>query len=454
MDTTKIKNIFKLFDEDVDYHYLSTFQEELNRQCNLILVPTAVVALISWLPYIFLDKSLYGGMPVLIVLRSGWTLAGIVSLILHLSPRFKGKNYWLLFSLVCYLEVASAIIAGAVKADPAYMGGYAMLILVIPLMPFKIIHSITMLSTSLFIFIITGAISRINFDLMDEQYGLYNLVAAAIASTIGIFVLDNIRKVGYDKNKMNYLTNMELKVATMEIFQINEELKKADTLKSKLLEIAASDLKKPLQNIMECTQILRDEVKEDESSTRKLHAVYRSTENMLNLITKLLKSLSIDRGKLVLKKSDVDIGELIESVIEANKPISDKKNQKIFFTVEKKCMVNGDEMLLKEIFENLLGNAVKFSYPGKSIWLNVSRHGPGVTVKVRDEGPGLNEDDKKKLFVRFQKLSAKPTAGESSTGLGLAITKDLAEMHDGKIRVESEPGRGCTFIIDFPKAAA
>lgn len=454
MDTVKIKNIFKLFDEDVDYHFLTTFQEELNRQCNLILVPTAIVALISWLPYIFLDKNLYAGMPVIIVLRSGWTLAGIISLILHFSSRFKDKNYWLLFSLVCYLEVASAVIAGLVNADPAYMGGYAMLILIIPLMPFKIIHSISLLSTTLFIFIITGAFSKINFDTWAKQYGLYNLLAATVASSIGIFVLDNIRKVGYEKNKLNYLTNMELKVATMEIFQINEELKKADTLKNKLLEIAANDLQEPLQNIMECTQILREEVKEDESSTRKLNVVYRSTENMLNLIIKLLKSLSIDRGKLILKKSNVDVGELIESVMEAHKPISDKKHQKIFFTGEEPSIVNGDEMLLKEIFENLLSNAVKFSYPGKSIRINVSRHGSWVTIKIRDEGPGLNKDDKKKLFTRFQKLSAKPTAGESSTGLGLAITKDLVEMHEGKIRVESEAGRGCTFIIDLPNAAA
>jgi signal transduction histidine kinase len=454
MDTIKIKNLFNLFDADVDYNFLTTLREELNRQCNLILVPSAVVAILSWLPYIPLDYSLFLEMPLIIVFRLGFTLAGVIALILHFFPYFKKENYWLLFSLICYLELVSAIIAGAVNADPAYMGGYAMLILVIPLMPFKIIHSIAVLSSSVFLFILTALITRLHFDSWGESYGLYNMVSSVVSSFIGIFVLDNIRKVSYEKNKLNYITNMELKVATMEIFQINEELKKADKLKSQLLEIAATDLKNPLQDIMACTQIIKDEVKEEPASIRRLNVIHRSTENMLNLITKLLKSLSIDRGKLVLKKSDVDIGDVFGNVIEINKPQLEKKNQKIFFNAEERCMVVGDKILLKEIFDNLLSNAVKFSYPGKSIWVNVSRNSAGVSVKVRDEGPGLSENDKKNLFIRFRKLSAKPTGGESSTGLGLAITMDLVEMHNGKIKVESEPGRGCAFIVDLPKVTA
>ncbi|MCK5058645.1 MAG: hypothetical protein KAT34_18470 [Candidatus Aminicenantes bacterium] len=454
METTIKKNIYKLFDADVDYHFLTTFRAELNRQCNLMLVPAAIVAIFSWLPYIPLDMSLFSEIRVIILFRLGFTLLGIVILILHFTPFFKNKNYWLLFSLICYLELASPVIAGLVKADSAYMTGYAMLVLLIPLLPFNKIHSITMMSSSLFLFIAIGFFSKINFDTWGEIYGLNNLAAATLVSFIGIFVLDNIRKVGYEKNKLNYLTNMKLKVATMDIFQINEELKTADTFKSKLLEIAAHDLRNPLQGIIECIRILEGEVKEDRLTAQKLHAIHRSTENMLRLITRLLKSLSIESGKLVLNKRDVDIGKLAETVISESKPNFEKKNQKILFTAEEKCMVNGDEMLLKEVFENLLSNAVKFSFPGKSIWVNVGRHGSVVTFSVRDEGPGLNEEDKKKMFGRFQKLSAKPTGGESSTGLGLAITRDLIEMHDGKIRAESEPGQGSTFIVRIPKASA
>jgi len=452
METSKIKNIFKLFDADVDYHFLTTFRTELNRQCNLILIPAAIVAIFSWLPYIHLDKSLFSEIKVIILFRWGFTLAGIVALVLHFTPFFKKKGYWLLFFLICYLQVASAVIAGLVKADSAYMTGYAMLILVIPLMPFNVNHSIMMMSSSVILFILTGFFSKVHFDSWGKVYGLNNLIVAALASVIGIFALDNIRKVSHEKNKLNYVTNMRLKVATMEIFQINEELKKANTLKSKLLEIAAHDLRNPLQGIIECTRIIEGEIKEDQLSVQKLRVINRSSEKMLQLITKLLKSLSIESGKLVLNKIDLDIGKLAESVINESKPSFEKKNQKILFTAEEKCMVNGDEMLLKEVFENLLSNAVKFSFPGKSIWVNVGRHGSFITFKVRDEGPGLKEEDKEKLFGRFQKLSAKPTGGESSTGLGLAIARDLIEMHGGKIRAESDHGQGTTFIVRLPKA--
>lgn len=454
MDTARIKNIFRLFDEDIDYIYLTTFQAELNRQCNLILVPAAIVAIFSWLPYIPLDRSLYRGIIIIVFFRLGFALTGIISLILHFTPLFKDKNYWLLFSLIYYMELASPIIAGLVRADAAYMGGYAMLILVIPLMPFKKIHSFIMLASSLFLFMVIGKILNIEFTLSATSYGLYNVAAASIASLIGILVLDNIRKVSYEKNRLNYITNMKLKVATMEIYQINEELKKTNLLKSKLLEIAAIDLKNPLQDIMACAQTLQGEIKEDQASVRELDAIYKSTDNMIKLITKLLQSLSIESGKLVLNKIHVDAGKLAESVIDAAKPYLDKKEQTLFFKVNGKCLLNGDEMLLQEILENLLSNASKFSPPGKSIWISIDQHDAVVIFKVRDEGPGLNKEDKEKLFTRFQRLSAKPTSGESSTGLGLAITHDLVEMHNGKIWVESEAGRGCTFIVEIPKAGA
>lgn len=454
MDTSRFRNIFRLFDEDADYTDSTTFQEELNRQCNLILVPAAIVAIFSWLPYIPLDRDLYGGIIIIVFFRLGFALTGVLSLILHFTPLFREKNYWLLFSLIYYMELASPVIAGLVRADAAYMGGYAMLILAIPLMPFRKKHSFIMMASSLFLFMVIIIVLNTKFSLPVTSYGLYNVVTASTASFIGILVLDNIRKVSYEKNRLDYIANMQLKVATMEIYQINEELKKTNLLKSKLLELAANDLQKPLQDIMECAQSLQGEIKADRSPGKELEAIYKSSGNMIKLITKLLKSLSIESGKLVLNKTHIDAGKLAESVIDAAKPYLEKKKQPLFFKVEGECLVDGDELLLQEILENLLSNASKFSPPGRSIWIGIDRHDAVVTFKVRDEGPGLNEEDKEKLFNRFQKLSAKPTAGESSTGLGLAITHDLVAMHNGRIWVESEPGRGCTFIVEIPKAGA
>ena len=242
IDQKRERTIFSLFDADVDYGESTTFQAELNRQCYLILKPTAIVAIFCWLPYIILDKALFQSACLIVCLRVGFTLVAITSLILRSKPFFKKYSYWLLFILCCYFELITAVILGLVKAHPAYMGGYAMLLLVVPLMPFKKIHSIIMLSSSLLIFTIMVFSTSIKFDTLPKKYGLYNLVGAAVVSCIAILVLDNIRKVNFEISQENYLTNMKLKVATIQIFTSNEELKEANELKSKLLEIAAHDL--------------------------------------------------------------------------------------------------------------------------------------------------------------------------------------------------------------------
>ncbi len=366
MDTKKIKNVFSLFDADVDYEESTTFKSELNRQCGVILVPTSIVAILSWLPYIPLDKELFPGLPVLPIFRLGFSLVGLAVLLLHFYPPLKKKNYILLFILISYVELVTAVILGMVKAEPAYMGGYSFLVLVLPLMPFKRIHSIFLMFSCLAVFALVGYWTHLTFNNWGKIYVLYNLFGASMISIIAVFLLDKVRKISFERNRLNYINNMQLKVATMEIVQINEELKKANDLKSKLLEIAAHDLKNPLQVIIGCIELLQDEV-EDNSCLDQLSIIYRSTDNMINLITRLLKSLSIESGQFVLHKTDTSVTRLVDEVVHDQQLHVSKKNQEIIFNKCEDCIVHGDELLLKEIYENLVSNAVKFSPHGKKI---------------------------------------------------------------------------------------
>jgi signal transduction histidine kinase len=105
--------------------------------------------------------------------------------------------------------------------------------------------------------------------------------------------------------------------------------------------------------------------------------------------------------------------------------------------------------------DNLLSNAIKYSPVGGLVEIEMAIEADHVVIQVKDEGAGLSEDDVSRLFGRFQRLSAKPTAGESSTGLGLSIVKRIVELHGGRIRAESPgPGHGSTFTITLPAAAA
>ena len=99
--------------------------------------------------------------------------------------------------------------------------------------------------------------------------------------------------------------------------------------------------------------------------------------------------------------------------------------------------------------ENLVSNALKFSPPDKNIYIQTGFSEKGVRIKIKDEGPGLTEQDKKRLFGKFQRLSAQPTHGESSIGIGLSIVKKYTEAMGGKVWCESEQGNGAEFILEF-----
>jgi signal transduction histidine kinase len=110
---------------------------------------------------------------------------------------------------------------------------------------------------------------------------------------------------------------------------------------------------------------------------------------------------------------------------------------------------------LREAIDNLISNAIKYSPVGGNIELNMSLADEDILIRVADEGPGLSEEDVSRLFGRFQRLSARPTGGESSTGLGLSIVKRIIELHGGRVGAQSPgPGRGTTFTIRLPAAGA
>ena len=239
----------------------------------------------------------------------------------------------------------------------------------------------------------------------------------------------------------------------------NVELEQASDLKSQLLRIAAHDLKNPLNNIREFANLIREEVEADSEVGDMLGLIERSSNQMFGLISQILESEALESGKLRIEKRGVDLSEVAASVVESNRKQAERKSQQIVFDVRQSHahVVSGSAEWLMEAMDNLVSNAIKYSPPGKKIWVTVRRSADEkVDFEVRDEGPGLTDGDKSRLFQKFQRLSSLPTGGETSTGLGLSIVKQIAEMHDGDVVVESERGVGSAFIIrlDAQEAAA
>ena len=115
------------------------------------------------------------------------------------------------------------------------------------------------------------------------------------------------------------------------------------------------------------------------------------------------------------------------------------------------CQIEGDAERLSQVLENLLSNAIKFTPPGKEIEIALECCAHLVRTSIKDAGPGLTADDQTRLFTRFQRLSARPTGGESSTGLGLSIVKDLIELHGGRVGAKNHPHGGSIFWFELPR---
>jgi ligand-binding sensor domain-containing protein/signal transduction histidine kinase len=239
---------------------------------------------------------------------------------------------------------------------------------------------------------------------------------------------------------------------TAELSRVNEELLKAKRLQDEVQSIAVHDLKNPLQAIMGSADLICRQNQELPASARLAKGIFDASKRILALVNEMLEISRIETDDLKLELQAVDIGRLIAQVAKGFAPQILNKEQKINFTIEPKSLVQGDPEWLKVIFDNLISNAVKFSPRQSSIVVTVSCLEKTVLVTVADQGPGLNADDKKKLFGKFQRLSARPTGGESSTGLGLSIAEQLVRKAGGRIWAASETGQGSTFYVELPRA--
>lgn len=234
-----------------------------------------------------------------------------------------------------------------------------------------------------------------------------------------------------------------------------ERAEQANRFKSDLVNIVAHDLKNPLTTIVGMSHLLQEEEYSQESVKDSAKAIYGSAEQMVSLISDFLSVEAMEQGKIALRKMPLSLSDLAGYVVSTNKHLADKKQQPVNLSLctNDECSVLADSERLYQSIENLFSNAVKYSPFGSPINIRVERVNNAVRLSVQDFGAGLSDEDQKKLFGKFQKLSPRPTGNESSNGLGLSIAKLIVELHGGRIWAESRLGAGSTFSIELPFAS-
>jgi signal transduction histidine kinase len=235
-----------------------------------------------------------------------------------------------------------------------------------------------------------------------------------------------------------------------ELIEKQRELKELNNEKNHLIQVVAHDLKSPLSQIEGWINVMNMSKPDASTISDYLRKIIDSTNRMSNMIMKILDVERIEKREL-LKPEPIQIVPLLKHEVEQFKVLADKKDIKINIrTPETTAMVNGDIHYLEQTFHNLLSNAIKFSPRGKQVYIEVTEKNGKLIISFIDEGPGISAKDQDKLFLKFQRLTAKPTANEHTTGLGLAIAKSFVEAMDGKITCNSQLGNGATFTIELP----
>ena len=242
--------------------------------------------------------------------------------------------------------------------------------------------------------------------------------------------------------------NLETKVIdrTKNLQDLNKE-------KDQLIGMVSHDLKNPLSGIILYSDLIENRGKliEDSNIIKSAEKIKKTTNRMNEIITNLLDLNRVESGTFEVLKKDFNFNSLLDEVINQNFPSFNNKKQNIIYSpFEEDLIVYNDPNIVAQILDNIISNAIKYSEIESRIWINLEKNKEKIIIEIKDEGQGIAEEEVKNLFKKFTKLSSKPTAGESSTGLGLSIVKHLVEACDGKIKVESKLGIGSSFFVEIP----
>jgi signal transduction histidine kinase len=249
--------------------------------------------------------------------------------------------------------------------------------------------------------------------------------------------------------------NNELVTAQRELARRNSELTRLNEEKNHFLGVATHDLRNPLAAIYSSSEFLLSQSDRlDSEQVEILSAIKNSSLFMLQLVEDLLHLSQIESGKIQLRIRDVDLAELVRRHSAVNRPVAARKNIRLDFDIEPNLpAIEADPHKLEQVLENLISNAIKFSPPGTAIVVTLRGEGAGLKLAVADQGPGIPVGEQKKLFLPFSRTSVRPTGREKSSGLGLAIARNIVEAHRGRIGLESEVGKGSTFFVTLPVKA-
>ena len=240
--------------------------------------------------------------------------------------------------------------------------------------------------------------------------------------------------------------NSKLEKRNAELADLNKE-------KDTLMNIVAHDLKSPFNNLKGLCQLVELTGELNEEQRQYIKVMKEVSTKGANLTRDILDvNAFVFDDEDGIKPVKINVNEFMKSKLDSFRTESEAKQINIqTFNIDESIEIETDENCLSRILDNLISNSIKYSPENTSILLRSQMNNDRVQFIVADQGPGFNAEDKKNLFKKFTRLSARPTAGETSNGLGLAIVKTLTEKLQGTVELKSEDGKGSEFIVELPR---
>jgi PAS domain S-box-containing protein len=229
------------------------------------------------------------------------------------------------------------------------------------------------------------------------------------------------------------------------------ERREVDRLKDEFVSIVSHELRTPLTSIRGSLGLLAagklGEV--PEKGRRMLEIAVQNTDRLVRLINDILDIERIESGRVTMEIHATDAADLAHQAVDVMSAMAEKAGVRLYAWADRQPMEADADRIL-QVLTNLLSNAIKFSPPGAEVTVNVTREGPDVVFRVRDQGRGIPEDRLESIFERFQQVDSSDAREKGGTGLGLAICRSIVQQHGGRIWVESVPGEGSTFTFTLP----
>jgi two-component system phosphate regulon sensor histidine kinase PhoR len=229
------------------------------------------------------------------------------------------------------------------------------------------------------------------------------------------------------------------------------ELRRLETLRRDFIANVSHELKTPLSSIKACAETLRNGALSDPDATQRFLARIEEQSDRLNyLIRDMLSLARIESGQQAFEIGPLDVGEVVNGRVEMHRQAAEAR--RIQLSIEPgspSCRVRAEREGLEQILDNLLDNAIKYTPEGGLVTVRWRAADSVVRIEVEDNGIGIREEDRKRVFERFYRVDKARSRELGGTGLGLAIVKHLVQSFGGEISVESEPGEGSTFFVEL-----